>query len=787
MLRRVVKRGFLFFGFLALTGGIQAHEITFELIPAELLGPHRKAEDRQFLSDGTIRLYRRGTSRPFLEANVGKAVAVPAGEWTWIGEGPGFVTTSAGVLHLPKGPSRARTIVWPVERACTVELAGRPWTGAERVDFVSIPFGSTYLKFPDDTRTLQIPAGEFLYYTVTPRGPGAISEALSCTPEERVPVVEPGLPSRGRQDVMVIARGEGELARKTGRVMASAKMASGETIPPTTHTFAEGWAAFFFLGLPAAGPLEVALSHPELRTERISLEPMERSVREASRNLRDRLTLEVPIDYRPLRPHHLAMVRLLSCGPDDPVRTSRCEPRGETRGLQEGLAHYRFEGLDGERFILEARIDDEVLPGLGSNEVFDLRNEEGPVVQAQVELLREHHIFGHVLMDGEPVPGEVRWQPLGSGASRTRVFPTEEEDDQYHLFYFGIKQSKELKGMYPQSLWKSLEKGLWGMGHGRGTLAACDGDGYCKPFHIFSSFTGDGRLDFDLGSGERWRLQVLDSESRTPVPGADVLIGAVERERHVVHFSDGRRLPPDRIPGEALVQTTDHEGRASLLGLGVGSKVVVRAEGYQSYRSELPAPGSEVAELTVELEPLDTTQGLQVLLEGKPVDRGVLLVLGGDPGEEARCARPIGRDGRLYLPEVCREPAGRRFLLAHPEAELWQGSVAELPKAGEVSLRRRRGPALSFRLLESDGEPLPGLPLGFEIGDVELDTNRLILLARGGMPNLHQTDSDGRVTWPFFSHRGPLPGLLIPELGVVRRLFPEPAASVLDVFIDTYP
>jgi hypothetical protein len=762
-----------------------AYQATFQLVPSEAWPRLSQVGEAAFLKEGEIRLYRLGASEPELQGRLGEALTVPAGEWTWIGEAPGFITTAAGVLLVPEGAEGSKTIVWKAEPACRVTLGSKAWPGVERVDFVSLDFGAIFPSLSTAGQELQVPAGKFLYYTSTARGLGAISRVQSCQPKESVEALAPDLPGAGHQDLMVIAKASGELARKSGEVEASAKaLPEGEAQAPTAWAYAAGWSAFFFLGLPVEGPLEIRLRHPEMRTERQAIEPLEGSARELNVALRERLNLIVPIDYLPKREHETAQVRAWACGDQERVVLSGCERLDQSLPLVEGLFEYRFRNLDGEKIVLEAEIDDEVLPNLGSGEVQDLREAAGPDVVAAPERLEEHHVYGHLLLAGKPVPGELRFEPLSPGTFAPRVFPTVEEDLQYHIYYFGQKQPFQARALYPEALWKKLEAGLFGLKFFQTTLQACVEGSFCRPFHFASSLIGDGRWDIDLGEDLRWQIQVLDAQSRIPLAGAAILLQPPDRERYLVHFVDGETIPPDKVGGEALLQRSDREGRARFISLAPETKFAVQVEGYQPFHAKLAEAGGGQTEIVVELKPLDQGEGLQLVVAGQPIPQGVVVVLlesgEGDPG----CTAPLLADGFLYLRQSCRENPTRTVLVASPQSQLLVTTVGALPAEGQIPLPTRQGPPLEVQLVDGAGQPVQQA-VGLRYQGLEITTNLLIKLSSGGMPQLHATNGEGVVRWPFLGAQGPLVDLLLPGLGLREPLFPEEATPRVRVVVDT--
>ena len=158
-----------------------------------------------FLPKGTIQLYRVGTYTPELvfEANV--ATPVPAGQWTWIAEAPGYVSSSTGLLHVvgATGEPEARKIVWTVVPSCDVDLSGDDWSGVTRFDTVSLDAGATYPVDPRRRQRLQVPAGPIIGYAVGARGLLGLTNIGPCPAGETLQLPRPFPPAGAREDWMI--------------------------------------------------------------------------------------------------------------------------------------------------------------------------------------------------------------------------------------------------------------------------------------------------------------------------------------------------------------------------------------------------------------------------------------------------------------------------------------------------------------------------------------------------------------------------------------------------------
>jgi hypothetical protein len=745
--------------------------VVFQLVPSDRWERLQELGPEVFLQEGEVRLYRPGSDQVALRARLGEEIPLPKGDWTWIAEAPGYISTTAGLISSVTESEAPRTLVWKAEPACRISFGETAWQGVEQVDFVSLDFGAVFPTSKTSEQEMQIPAGEFLYYTTSSRGLKAISGVRSCGHQEVVAVAEPQPPPENRQDLLVVAQGQGALLKKTGEVEASFTCSGGEALAPSAHTYAAGWVAFFFRQLPADRAGELLLRHPEMRTERLPLSAQGGSVRELSVPLRERLTLIVPLEYLPKREHEKALLQLWFCGQRERVSMTECHDSGKRASLREGFAEVRFEGLDSEQILLVAEIDDELILGLGNDQAQDLRSEPGPQVVADPERLEEHHIFGHLLLGDKAVPGELRVDPLRPGTIPSRRFPTDEEDLFFHLFYFGQKQPFEARGMVPESLWPRLERGLFGLGYAKTILRACDAEGFCRSFHAFSTLVGDGRWDIDLGEERRWVVRVTNATTDQPLEGVRVLVQPPNRQDYHLHWVDGETIPADRVPGEAHSWSTDAEGRVHLLSFAPDTGFGVYVDGYQDFRSTLEEAGGGKEEITVALLPKDRGEGLRLTVAGEAVQEGVVVILREEGRGDASCIAKVEASGFLYLKNSCFQDPDRIALVATPRSQLLITPVGALPTRGDLPLTPRLGPPLEVRLTDLEGAPVR-TPVGLQVQGLQLSTDLLLQLSHGGTPSFHITDENGVVRWPFLGSEGPAAELLLPALDLRFPLLP---------------
>ena len=723
----------------------QPARITFELVPEDAWVDGRPDMSRLLL-EGSVYLYRVGAAEPELTLQVGQAHDVPDGDWVWIAEAPGYVSTVTGTLRA--GGGMEKTLLWPVVPACHISLSDDPrWKGVSRFDVVSIEHGATFPVTPSSRRELWAPAGEVIAYGVGPRGLIGIDRLEDCKPSSLVEARAPAPPARDFQELMVSAQ-PFEEAKEQGELRAFLTPAArGELAPavlPTARVVRGERVSFFFLGVPADRDLKLVLEHPSVRTRRVPVEALGGSARELEeQELSARLDLEVEIDYRPIREHLNAIVEVQYCGdPADPgFSWKRCRTLDRSQTLRPGRRSYRFAALDDGQYVLNARIDDEVLGGLGQS-VTPRLNPGSPVAPELPTIpLWEFEISGHLLVEGDPVAGAVGFQPVGE--EPTRSFPTD-DDLTYHLFYFGTLPFRwdELPDHGSREEMLGLR---WGI------PSACSADGYCRYYNLHSIFRGGGRLDWNLGSEHRIRLRATDGTTGEPVAGADVMIPA---RRTAIRFDHGDVEEIRAAGAESTGTVTDLEGIARIrMPSGVPASFSVSKEGYRTVSvgdatAVLSGPGDDEPEtLEVELEPeVESHRAVRLVFpDGEPATGAFVLVLDEDGRVDFGCSRSADGLGGWTPRRGCDEVA--EALVFHPEAGLHPVSGSDLALLAEVEVARRPERPLRVRLVDGAGVPLANVPVGLRIHGALLDSNVLVAASsRGGDFLPVATDSQGLLT-----------------------------------------
>ncbi len=743
------------------------HTVTFVLVPRELWtdGAPKPADA---LPAGTIYLYRRGSYQATVTLVANEPGPVPEGEWAWIAEAPGYVSTNSGVLTLG-GETQHRRIVWSVVPACTLDLSAASWRGVSRLDTVSLTHGSTYPVIPTARERLAIPAGSFLSYTVASQGVGAISNVRRCAAGQVVPLPRPTPPNAHCLDAMVhvtmpsVQRGpdgvvNGAVAADPALIEA-ALVGSGlasVAIGPTAKVATANRVTFFFLDQPA-GAGSLALRHPTLSTARRPIAPFGGAVHEIAVPLRPRIGVELPIVYRPARAHAKAEVTLLSCGHQRrlhllEIEIDHCRVAGAPQPLIEGPATYRFANLDPGQYVIEAMIDDERVLGLGDAAAPFLEPTPARVTLA-TQFLEEQHIWGSLLVDHQPVPGSVHLTPLGEGLP-ARVFPTDDVLE-YHLFYFGQTPSEfYLRGLPADELQRprSAMRGT----PSRYRLMACDSSGACRRFHHFSTFSGSGRFDIVLDQGAALAIKATDADTGEPIERALTLLRPAGRLNTTTHFVDGRVFTSsserngESGSAESLIAYSDPGGEARHRALPLGELLVtVVADGYRDSRSRIQAVAGADHRLDARLEPIQPTGGLRVLLPSGQPARGATLVAFAPSGTpDYSCTIVVDLLGQLTIADGCLE-IERPWALFHPSALLYQPSTADLRQAGDLRLTARSAPPLRVTVIDEDGTPVVERSIALRFGDFMLGPDHLLAAGRGGHRFPFRTDAIGAVTLPF--------------------------------------
>lgn len=157
------------------------------------------------IADGTLYFYRVGTYRPEVVARAGEPVLLPPGEWLWVGEAPGFVSTFTSRLPAPRGRTVQLELVSPMVPACRLELVpAERWADLERIDIVSLSEAVVYPMSTEWPHPGWIPAGDYLAYGIDREGElSGMTRRQSCKAGETVRLSPPAEPAGDRQGLIV--------------------------------------------------------------------------------------------------------------------------------------------------------------------------------------------------------------------------------------------------------------------------------------------------------------------------------------------------------------------------------------------------------------------------------------------------------------------------------------------------------------------------------------------------------------------------------------------------------
>ena len=773
---------------------VQAHELTFLLVPQDDWNQGQPAAEA-FLTEGKVLLFQHGAFEPELVIEANQPQTVPSGIWYWIAEAPGYVSTTSGVVRLVDEEPINKRLIWSVVPACEVDLQRLEWRGISRLDLVSLDHHATYPITRNSTSTRWIPAGRFLAYTTNPQGIGGISPIDTCRPGDLLELSRPEPPANDRQALVASVRLPQTKDDEPGvekDLLQAFIEPLGNTEPnaplsPDAVVWAEDRATFFFLDLEAE-PIRLTFEDPTLRSARLELPATPGEVQEPEeRQLQHRVTVDLTIDYRPQRSHPRQELVMLRCG-DQPRRhlveldRRSCQQIGQGLALKPGIATYRLQGLDLGWHVPSARFEAEELPGLGTWTSLEVDEETPSTLTLNAHLLEEFQIHGHLLVDGEPVPGEVRLEPMADFSGQARSYPTDDEL-LYRMFYFaqepldfGLRRlPEEVQQRDPHSL-----RGLF-FGH---RLSACDGEGFCKLFHMWSTLSGEGRLDFELGAPSV-SIRVIDAMSREPIAGAMAAFSHQGQGHETFHFVAGEHFVGSRPAGEALATFTNSSGEIRVRDVEAGSRrLVVQAAGYARGIREVMVPTTGHLDLEIELEALSPRGGLTLRFpDGRAASGVVLLALEREGAPDYRCTRAANGFGELKLPEPCLEEE-RVFLLLHPGVTLERISTAMLRQSGEIQVSQAPAQPRRIRMASASGLPLAFASVRFRVQGITLTPNHLLAAAsRGGFRLPFRTDHRGELTLTFLDPTDPTLEIALSPSGDWWTLA-GPVGSIEEVLVD---
>lgn len=680
------------------------------------------------LTTGTVFLYRQGAFVPEITGPAGERIHVPPGTWFWMVEAEGWVSSFTSPLVVEEGGAGERTLVVPMVPACHLSLDGdERWMRLDRLDVVALDEQAVFALVPRFRRELWIPAGPYLAYGV--RGGSELSgltPVLRCRPQERQELSVPEPPASDRQSLLVTLRLPETLPKGEAERQLTQLEYPGGRLPsvlPSAVLWQGQAGAFFFVGAPAEMPLEVVARHPLLRTERRVVSPLGGSVREAGLGeLRMRQDLEIVVDYQPVREHADARLELELCAPDPlaesaEILVGQCDAV-ESQPLALGGATYRFAHLDSGQYLLNARIDDELVPGLGRQATPYLEPEASSPPPVDSYVLRELEVYGNLLAGDDAVPGVVRIAPWGEGSAIPRREAETDEDLVYHLDYFARYPEAGFVETFPEEIRSKNPEDLPGL-YCCFVFTACDEAGRCRPFNIHSLITGDGRFDIELPAGETVEIRVVDGATGLPISGARVML----RPQEAFHFYYGKTFWAEPLGIEPETLVVDDDGRVVWTPPEPGPhRIQATAAGYESSSRVVEVAEGERVSLTLELERKShaATGARFVLADGSPAAGGALVAFDAEGSIEHRCSTRLDADGYARLDAGCET---NRYVFFHPLAAVSVFDGTAIASSAELEAPNRGPYPPRVRVQDETGRPVEGVWLKLRIDGLIVDRN----------------------------------------------------------------
>jgi|GEM_PF-3947192 len=255
--------------------------LDFELVPVEHWDTPGSPAGHG-VEGGQIHFYRPGDVSPSFAAPVGGPVALPVGSWYLVGEAPGWVTTHEASLQVRRGEQGDGGLVIPVMAACEVRLEeGAAWDAVERLDLVSLTESAVYPVVPKERRSLWVPAGGVLAYSVSGDRITGIGRERACEPGHRLAIAPPPAPEAGRQALIVEMAKPGTRGTEQGEIdlLTEDGGQEGTVIAPDALVWMGDRGFAFFTDLPAV-PVLVRFAGGESEPGSQRVGAAEKTVRE---------------------------------------------------------------------------------------------------------------------------------------------------------------------------------------------------------------------------------------------------------------------------------------------------------------------------------------------------------------------------------------------------------------------------------------------------------------------------------------------------------------------------
>jgi len=723
--------------------------MTFHPVPVEFWDAPEGPYGHE-LEEGTVRLYRQGSYQAEFTGRAGEPMHILPGAWVWTAESPGFVSTMTQVIQVPEGSREERGLIVPMTPACHFSLSeDRRWNALDRLDVVSIDEAAVYPVIPAEDRSLWVPRGSHLAYGVDGGSILGISPIGFCEQYEEVVLSYPEPPAADRQSLVVSARLPWDFeAESEGELLVELEDAGGQGRPtpplsPDARFFQGPNMVSFFLNVGAEQPHSLSTRHPWLRSASVPVLPSPGSVREVDLgDLLERRSLAVSVDYQPAREHDSAMIDVRYCGreraSDPPVLLyDRCDDPILEHDLEPGFQTYRFPDLDDGQYLVSAKVDGELIPGLGQR-VMPYLEPGSEAVPTEVAELKEMHVYGTLSLADREVSGVVHLSAWDQDSLiPSRSFPTDDRDE-YHLYYFARYPTEGEVQHFPEELRGESPEDLPGL-YCCFKLSACSGGGACRSFNIHSAFTGEGRFDISLPGEEVVEVFAVEAVSGEPVDRARILVAPST----AFHFVDGDVLWVEAVGMEADSLIMDGAGKVRWLPPSPGEqRMYVAAPGYVSESVTLDVPAGGTVSLTVELDKERYVQGSQLLFsDGEPVSYAYLLAFDEDGRSVATCHVNADDEGRAAPSESCSEHS---FVVVHPRAALQVVSGIDLVASAYQEVAPRPAFSPRLRLVDPDGEPVRQAMVQVRLGDLTLTPKDLLAAASVGLP-FHTSNAMGEI------------------------------------------
>ena len=372
----------------------------------------------------------------------------------------------------------------------------------------------------------------------------------------------------------------------------------------------------------------------------------------------------------------------------------------------------------------------------------------------------EQEIQGSVLVDGDPVPGEVKLLAIYESNRRLQdhLFPTD-DDGTYRLRYFGRIPEPYLRP--PGFEDSSNPDDLLGLYQAYQLVACTEGD-YCRPYSLHTVLQGGGRLDLEIGDRTPVEVSITDEQSGEPIGDAIV---SFERPEMALYFHHGEVDWFEPGGSEASYVWTGQDGKARILAREQGEKIflLIHHPDYEPFRQELGVIPGQRNTLDVALKPKEEHEaGVHLVFpDGSPVSPGFLLVTDRDTGLDGRCSKPTSSRGFVDVPNRCL--LGRIAVVIAPGARISTFEGTALGSFDEVEVPRAPSRPLTLRVVDDDGNPIPGVSIELRYPSATIGANDFLAAGTySGYLMPFMTNADGEVALVGVDPEA----VVVPDVGV---------------------